>query len=140
MFSDNLSSLRKIHNLSQEELAERIGVSRQSLSKYETGESIPDIEKCVAIANVLNVSLDDLVNYDRETFLGLEAPPRGKHMFGMVKVGENGEIVIPEEARRIFKIAVGDNVFILGDEMQGLAIVKESSLQEMVEMINRMKR
>ena len=36
--------LRKIHDLSQEELAEKIGVSRQTLSKYETGESLPDIE------------------------------------------------------------------------------------------------
>lgn len=140
MFSDNLSSLRKIHNLSQQELADRIGVSRQSLSKYETGESVPDIDKCIAIAKELNVSLDDLVNYNRKAVFGLEAPPKGKHMFGMVKVGEKGEIVIPDKARQIFNIAAGDNVFILGDEMQGLAIVKESSLQEMVEMINQMKK
>ena len=44
MFADNLMELRKIHDLSQEELAEKIGVSRQTLSKYETGESLPDIE------------------------------------------------------------------------------------------------
>ena len=139
MFSDNLSSLRKIHNLSQQELADRIGVSRQSLSKYETGESVPDIDKCIAIAKELNVSLDDLVNYNRKAVFGLEAPPKGKHMFGMVKVGEKGEIVIPDKARQIFNIAAGDNVFILGDEMQGLAIVKESRLQELIEMINHMK-
>lgn len=40
MFSDNLISLRKMNNLSQEELADRIGVSRQTLSKYETGGSL----------------------------------------------------------------------------------------------------
>lgn len=39
MFADNLVALRKLHNLSQEELAERIHVSRQTLSKYETGVS-----------------------------------------------------------------------------------------------------
>ena len=44
MFADNLLEMRKLHNWSQEELAERIGVSRQTLSKYETGESLPDIE------------------------------------------------------------------------------------------------
>ena len=42
MFKDNLIELRKYHDLSQEELADKIGVSRQTLSKYETGESLPD--------------------------------------------------------------------------------------------------
>lgn len=79
------------------------------------------------------------MNYNRKAVFGLEAPPKGKHMFGMVKVGEKGEIVIPDKARQIFNIAAGDNVFILGDEMQGLAIVKESRLQELIEMINHMK-
>lgn len=45
MFRENLITLRKLHNISQEELAEKVGISRQTLSKYETGESIPDIEK-----------------------------------------------------------------------------------------------
>lgn len=41
MFRDNLVSLRKMLNITQEELAEKIGVSRQTLSKYEIGESLP---------------------------------------------------------------------------------------------------
>ena len=41
MFKDNLISLRKANGLSQDELAEKIGVTRQTLSKYETGESLP---------------------------------------------------------------------------------------------------
>ena len=45
MFKDNLIELRKINNMSQEDLASQIGVSRQTLSKYETGESLPDIDK-----------------------------------------------------------------------------------------------
>ena len=45
MFQDNLISLRKLHGFSQDELAEKIGVTRQTLSKYETGESLPDIER-----------------------------------------------------------------------------------------------
>lgn len=64
MFKDNLISLRKNLNLSQDELAEKIGVSRQTLSKYETGESLPDIEKCRLLADVFGVSMDDLTNYD----------------------------------------------------------------------------
>ena len=50
-FADNLIELRKYHDLSQEELAEKIGVSRQTLSKYETGESLPDIEKSKILAD-----------------------------------------------------------------------------------------
>ena len=62
MFKDNLIELRKYHDLSQEELADKIGVSRQTLSKYETGESLPDIEKCKLIADVFGVTIDDLLN------------------------------------------------------------------------------
>ena len=83
MFKDNLVSVRKMHGFSQDELAEKIGVSRQTLSKYETGESLPDIERCKLLAEVLDVSLDELVNYDRENInnLGLGVPPKGKHAF-----------------------------------------------------------
>ncbi|MCX7772719.1 MAG: AbrB/MazE/SpoVT family DNA-binding domain-containing protein [Clostridia bacterium] len=52
------------------------------------------------------------------------AGPNGKHIFGTVKVGEKGQIVIPKEARKIFNINPGDSLMILGDEAQGLAIVK----------------
>ena len=51
MFKDNLISMRKIHGYSQDELADKIGVSRQTLSKYETGESLPDIERCRLLAD-----------------------------------------------------------------------------------------
>ena len=97
MFKDNLQELRKIHGLSQEELADKIGVSRQTLSKYETGESLPDIEKCKQLADVFGVTIDDLLNFDKkdEDNLGLDVPPRGKHVFGLVKVGDKGQIVIP---------------------------------------------
>ena len=52
VFKDNLISLRKLNHLSQEELADQLNISRQTLSKYETGESLPDIEKCKAMADV----------------------------------------------------------------------------------------
>ena len=134
MFKDNLVSMRKMHGYSQDELADKIGVSRQTLSKYETGESLPDIEKCRLLANALDVSIDDLVNYDKEdsSNLGLGVPPKGKHIFGMTKVGEKGQIVIPAKARKIFDIHPGDNLILLGDESQGIAIIKESTLLEML--------
>lgn len=134
MFRDNLITLRKLHNISQEELAERVGISRQTLSKYETGESIPDIEKTKAIADVFGVSLDGLVNYDPTENKGLKIPPKGKHMFGSVKVGDKGQIVIPARARKIFDIQPGDNLIVLGDEGQGIAIIKEKGLMELLNM------
>ncbi|MDY5021021.1 MAG: helix-turn-helix transcriptional regulator [Blautia sp.] len=132
MFKDNLISLRKLNNMSQEELADRLNISRQTLSKYETGESLPDIEKCKAIAGIFDVSLDDLVNYEREES-GLGVPPKGKHIFGMVKVGDKGQIVIPAKARKLFHIEPGDNLIILGDEAQGLAIINERDFLKMTE-------
>ena len=56
MFKGNLLMLRKAAGLSQEELAEKLDISRQTLSKYETGESLPDIEKCRMIADVVNLT------------------------------------------------------------------------------------
>ena len=129
MFKDNLVSVRKMHGFSQDELAEKIGVSRQTLSKYETGESLPDIERCKLLAEVLDVSLDELVNSNN---LGLGVPPKGKHVFGITKVGEKGQIVIPAKARKIFDIQPGDNLIILGDESQGIAIIKEKRLVEIL--------
>ncbi|SCW45639.1 looped-hinge helix DNA binding domain-containing protein, AbrB family [Ruminococcaceae bacterium YRB3002] len=139
MFKDNLAELRKFHNMSQEELADKIGVSRQTLSKYETGESLPDIEKCKLIADTFGVSIDDLLNYgagDPENF-GLGVPPRGKHIFGMVKVGDKGQIVLPAKARRLFDINPGDNLLVLGDEGQGLAIIKEKGLLDLLRNARR---
>ena len=56
--------------------------------------------------------------------------PKGKHIFGTVKVGERGQIVIPEEAREIFDINPGDTLLVLGDEEQGIAVVKADVMKE----------
>lgn len=137
MFADNLVDLRKYHAMSQEELAERIGVSRQTLSKYETGESLPDIEKCKALADVFGITVDDMISYEKTDGMGLMVPPRGKHIFGMVRVGEKGQIVIPAKARKIFDIKPGDNLVVLGDEGQGIALLKEENLLQMLSMARR---
>ena len=138
-FAENLTGLRKLNNYSQEDLAERIGVSRQTLSKYETGESLPDIEKCRLLADVFSVTVDDLISYEKndEENMGYGIPPKGKHIFGMVRVGEKGQIVIPAKARKIFDIGPGDNLIVLGEEGQGIALIKEKSL---LGLINRAKR
>lgn len=60
-FNNRLYQLRKQKGLSQEELANRLNVSRQTVSKWEVGDSTPDMEKLVAMSDLFNVSLDKLV-------------------------------------------------------------------------------
>ena len=60
-FNNKLYELRKQKGFSQEELANRLNVSRQTVSKWEVGESTPDMEKLVAISDLFEVSLDELV-------------------------------------------------------------------------------
>ena len=56
--------------------------------------------------------------------------PDGKHLFGMVRIGEKRQIVIPKKARDIFDLHPGDQLLVLGDEQQGIALVKASQLQQ----------
>lgn len=64
-FADNLQSIRKEKQLSQEELAELIGVSRQAVSKWEQGSGYPETEKLLILSRKLNVSLDYLMLGER---------------------------------------------------------------------------
>ena len=61
MISSNIRYLRAKENLTQEEFAERFGVSRQSVAKWESGDSTPDIAKCREICGYYEISLDTLV-------------------------------------------------------------------------------
>ena len=135
MFSDNLIQMRKIRRLTQEEIAEKLGVSRQAVAKWEAGETIPDLDKCRMLAELFGVSLDDLANYEPEDNMGLAVPPKGKHMFGVVTVGDKGQIVIPAKARKLFDISPGDQLIVLGDEGQALAIVKTERFLAVADMI-----
>ena len=137
MFNENLIRLRKINQMTQEDVAEAVGVSRQAVAKWESGESIPDLEKSKLLAELFAVSLDDLANYEPEDNLGLDVPPKGKHLFGMVTVGDKGQIVIPAKARKLFDITPGDQLVVLGDESQGMAIMKAKDFLNMANMIRK---
>lgn len=139
MFKDNLIQLRKYHRLTQEALAEKVGVTRQAIAKWEAGETIPDLDKCRTLAEIFEVSLDDLANYDPIENMGLNIPPKGKHLFGVVTVGDKGQIVIPAKARKTFSIAAGDQLVVLGDEAQGLALMKADHFLHMADLIRHAK-
>lgn len=61
-FSEKLQKLRKENNLSQEQLADKLGVSRQAVSKWESGNSYPDMEKMLQMCKVLNCHLEDIMD------------------------------------------------------------------------------
>ena len=61
-FGDKLIQLRKKHGLSQEDLAAKLNVSRQSVSKWESNNTYPETDKIVQICNIFECSMDDLIN------------------------------------------------------------------------------
>lgn len=92
--------------------------------------------KSQALAGLFGVTLDNLVCHESgET--GLPVPPKGRHAFGVVTVGDKGQIVIPAKARKIFDISPGDSLIVLGDEAQGIAILKEEAFLQLVQDIKR---
>ncbi|MEE0913119.1 MAG: helix-turn-helix domain-containing protein [Ruminococcus sp.] len=119
MISKNLKYLRKKFGLSQEDLAEKIEVTRQSIAKWENGETLPDIIKCRELANLFETTIDNLINFSFENEVPIESENEGKYVFGIVKVGEKGQVVIPKHARTVFNIESGDRLLVLGDTNQG---------------------
>ena len=131
MLDKNLQTLRRARGLTQEQAAAAVGVTRQALSKWESGESLPDLRNCAALARFYGVTVDDLLGYD-EAETGLPLPPRGRHSFGFVTVDEAGRLPLPEAARRLFAIAPGDRLLLLGEEGNGLALLREQDFEAML--------
>lgn len=137
MFNENLVQLRKLRSMTQEDLADMVGVSRQAIAKWESGETVPDLDKCRILAEIFGVSLDELANHGHEDDMGFGVPPKGKYIFGLVTVGDKGQIVIPAKARKVFDIKPGDQLVVLGDEGQGMAIMKTKGFLKIAEAIRR---
>lgn len=119
--NENLKLLRNKHKLSQEKIAEKIGVSRQTVTKWESGNSLPDLLSCVRLAELFDISIEDLLCLDVEN-LAL-SQEKGKYIFGSVTVQENGQISLPPRARKVFSIKTGDELLLIGDVDRGLGLV-----------------
>ena len=98
---------------------------------------MPDLGKCKALAELFDVSLDDLANYESEQNMSLGVPPRGKHLFGVVTVGEKGQIIIPAKARKLFSINAGDQLVVLGEDGQGMALIKANDFLFIADAIRK---
>ena len=122
MIHENIQFFRREKHMTQEALAEQVGVSRQTIVKWEAGESAPDLEMAGRLAKALDASLDELVQAPMPE-ISEHGREDGRYIFGLVTVGDKGQIVIPVRARRIFGIKPGDQLMVLGDESRGLALV-----------------
>lgn len=130
MLGKNLAMLRNIKGLSQEEAAEIAGVSRQAYAKWERGDTVPDVERCALLAEYYGTTIDTLLNFRTEQEGMTVAPaPKGKHIWGTVTVSERGQIVIPKAARDLFGIKSGDRLVVLGDDAQGIALIRAEEFE-----------
>lgn len=136
MICQNIRSLREHVGYTQEALASRLGVARQTVAKWESGDATPDLENVSALAALFGVSMDELVNHDEST-AGYPVPPRGKHIFGVVRMGERGQVVIPKQAREVFDLHPGSELLVLGDESQGIGLQKVEDALSMMEAFGR---
>lgn len=126
---------RKQNNFTQEEIAEKLGVSRQAVAKWERGETQPDIESCVKLADLYGVSLDMLLR-DVENQYEHEYEGDGKHIFGLSKLNDKGQITLPAKCREVFHLKPGDNILVLGDEEKGIALVNFGAGPDKMEQID----
>lgn len=132
MLKENLVMLRNIHGFSQEEIAEKISISRQAYAKWETGATVPDIEKCSLLATVYGVTIDSLMKSETADGIGTIPPaPKGKNIWGSITINDRGQIVIPKDARDKFGLVGGKRLIVLGDE-EGIALIPAEKFEENV--------
>ena len=96
--ANRLVELRKKNNLSQEELAEKLGVSRQAVSKWERSEASPDTDNLIALAKIYGLTLDELVFGVRQTEEKAEEPQKGTNK---VDIGPMGIFVESDDGDKV---------------------------------------
>ena len=123
-FNEKLQELRKNKELTQEELAESLYVSRTAVSKWESGDSVPDITNCVKLASLYKISLDELVNRPLRRVIDNDFPSQGDRICGVLEISDDNTIRIPNSVMEMFDMHIGDKALLLADRKQGIALVK----------------
>lgn len=100
-FQNRLYDLRKKRGISQEELAGEVGVSRQTISKWETGESTPDMEKMITLSTYFGITLDELVLGKKDMLENMTDNTAGKTVEKVMDIGE--KIFTPENKKKVRK-------------------------------------
>ena len=129
--NEALRQARIRKKLTQEALAEMLDVSRQTVAKWENGESMPDIMRCTQLADIFDVEMDDIAAmFIPEKSAGFRGP-KGKYIFGRCVIN-SGRIVIPEDALQIFGLNDGDELLLMGDIKQGMALIPVKEVNDFV--------
>lgn len=130
MLKDNLVMLRKLNGYSQEQVADEIDISRQAYAKWETGATVPDVDKAARIAQFYGVTVDALLKTENVEGLGTLPPaPVGKNIWGSVSLGERGQIVIPKAAREHLDLDAGQRLIVASDE-NGIALIPAEHFED----------
>ena len=122
--ADNLKLMRSKYGYTLESLAEIVDVSRQTIAKWEAGESYPDIENCVKLAYLYKVSLDELVNKPLWDVQVTDSSNGANKICGVLDLSEEGTITLPKPVMEMFDIKPGEKILLLADKKQGIAIIK----------------
>lgn len=138
MLNENLIMLRNIHGFSQEEVAEKIEISRQAYAKWESGKTIPDIEKCSKLADLYGVTIDSLIKTEQlEDGKVILPAPKGKNVWGSVVINERGQVVIPKAAREHFQLKSRQRLILLSEDGEGFALVPAELFEKKMEQLTK---
>lgn len=127
-FGDNLKSYRKINNISQEVLAEKVGVSRQSISKWETGDAYPTMDNMMILCKLFNCKINDLVHENMEDLNELDE----NIVMSVVKLNKEDQVKVKLVSKVIYftcnvlKVASLIGVIAVIISMIGLAIINSN--------------
>ena len=122
--ADNLKILRHKYGYTLESVAEIISVSRQTVAKWEAGDSYPDIVNCIKLAKLFKISLDELVNAPIEEIINNQFVTNNDRICGIVNLNDDNSVVIPQQIMQMFDIYPGQKMLLLAERKQGIALVK----------------
>ena len=122
--TNNLIFMRHKQGYTMEALAEIISVSRQTVAKWESGESYPDIMNCMKLATLYKITLDELVYKPLSEAKAGEFSSDENKICGILEINENGAVHLPKVLMKMFDMKTGDKVLVLADRREGIAIVK----------------
>ncbi len=138
-FADKLKELRKQKGISQEQLAEKIYVSRQAITKWESGNGIPDIENLIAISSLFNESLDSLLSeeksliskheflYESRTEYDLDSPKKID-----LRVGTAHEVIIEKTKDEKIQVLAASNKLCYIAQQVKVKIVEDKKRMDVV--------
>ena len=119
-------------------VAEKIDISRQAYAKWESGATVPDIDKCKKLADIYGITIDSLIKTATIDDKKMIPPsPPGKNIWGSIIINERGQLVIPKDVRKKFGLTGGQRLIVLSDDREGIALIPaerfEARIKETIE-------